>query len=163
MPRFRARLGGEDGFSLIELIVVIVIMGVAFMVLVGGTLVGVFYSDVQRKTADADTVIRALAEEVKGAPWSPTCSYDPAAFRPNLPAAAQEEVADGDFLIDIEIDCQSVADIAGLQKIALTIRYPDKPSVSQALPPVETATTVAANAIGIVERLEMLKREGSTS
>ena len=65
MLRARERLAGEGGFSLIELLVVIVIMGVAFIALIGGTLTGVVTSDIHRREAEAEIVLRRFAEEVK--------------------------------------------------------------------------------------------------
>ena len=73
MPRYRARLTGEGGFSLIELLVTLVIMGVAFTALIGGTLTGVLSSDLHRRAADAEIVLRHFAEDVKAGGFHENC------------------------------------------------------------------------------------------
>lgn len=50
---------------MIELLVTIVVMGIAFAVIVGGLGISILGSDVNRRQASAETVLRNFAEHVK--------------------------------------------------------------------------------------------------
>ena len=56
---------GEEGFSLVELMVTIAIVGIAFAALLGGLMTSVIVSSHQREQATADAVARSAAEWVK--------------------------------------------------------------------------------------------------
>jgi prepilin-type N-terminal cleavage/methylation domain-containing protein len=64
------RMAGEAGVTLIESLVSIAILGIAFAVFVGGMFTSILGSDVHRKQATAETVIRQYAEAVKSIGWS---------------------------------------------------------------------------------------------
>lgn len=69
---------GQEGLTLIELIVTLSIMGIAFVVVISGMFTSVVVSDVHRKQATANTLLRSLAESVKDAPYNGddvTCGY----------------------------------------------------------------------------------------
>lgn len=55
----------EDGFSLVELLVTIVIVGVTFSALLGGLITTITVSSLHRKQATADSVARSAAEWIK--------------------------------------------------------------------------------------------------
>ncbi|MEY2566188.1 MAG: hypothetical protein QOE35_717 [Actinomycetota bacterium] len=59
----------EHGSTLVELLVTIVIIGIAFAVIVGGMTTSIFASDVHRQQASAETVMRQFAETVKAATY----------------------------------------------------------------------------------------------
>lgn len=61
----RQRTDSEAGFSLPEVLVTIVIVGIAFTALLGGMITSITVSDLHRKQATADTVVRDAAEWVK--------------------------------------------------------------------------------------------------
>lgn len=71
--RERARL--EDGFSLPEILITILIVGIAFGAILGGMMTSITVSDLHRKQATADTVVRDAAERVK----NPGQTYKPCA------------------------------------------------------------------------------------
>jgi prepilin-type N-terminal cleavage/methylation domain-containing protein len=56
---------GEEGFTLTEILLTIVIVGIAFTALLGGMLVSITSSAYQRQQAIADTAVRDAAEVVK--------------------------------------------------------------------------------------------------
>lgn len=56
----------EQGLTLIELLVTVVVMGIAFLVIVGGLGMAIIASDIQSRQATAQTLARSAAEEVKG-------------------------------------------------------------------------------------------------
>lgn len=78
----RERLRGEAGSTLVELIVTIAIMGIAFTTLLGGTFTAVAASDRHRKAAAAGNVLASFAEAVKLAPYSATCDGYEASYTP---------------------------------------------------------------------------------
>lgn len=69
----RARL--EDGFSLPEVLLTILIVGIAFGAILGGMMTSITVSDLHRKQATADTIARDAAEKVK----DPGQAYKPCA------------------------------------------------------------------------------------
>ncbi|MDP9301138.1 MAG: type II secretion system GspH family protein, partial [Actinomycetota bacterium] len=58
-------LDAEEGFSLAEVLVTIVIVGVTFAALLGGLMTSISVSSLHRKQATADAVARSAAEWVK--------------------------------------------------------------------------------------------------
>lgn len=63
----------EAGSTLVELLVTLVILGIAFVTLLGGMFTAVNSSDRQRKQTVADSALRSFAEAVKAAPYDATC------------------------------------------------------------------------------------------
>jgi prepilin-type N-terminal cleavage/methylation domain-containing protein len=57
----------EAGFTLIEVIVTVAIMAISFVVIVGGLGTAILGSDISRRQATAQSVLRSSAEAVKGA------------------------------------------------------------------------------------------------
>src|SRR6266705_290990 len=64
-------LDSEEGFSLAEVLVTIVIVGVTFAALLGGLLTSISVSALHRKQATADAVARSAAEWVKDSVANP--------------------------------------------------------------------------------------------
>lgn len=56
---------GERGETLLEVLVAVVIMGVAVVAIVGGLYTGILMSDIHRKQATAGTVVRDYAESIE--------------------------------------------------------------------------------------------------
>ena len=73
----------ESGATLIEVLVAVVIMGIAFVVIVGGIGTAIIGSDLQRQRATADVALRTAAERIVGEiPYTPcatSADYVPAA------------------------------------------------------------------------------------
>ena len=63
----------EDGATLLEILMAVMVVGVAFVALLGGLGTSVISSDLHRKQAVAETTIRRYAEAVKQVQCSPTC------------------------------------------------------------------------------------------
>ncbi len=55
---------GESGSTLIEVLVAVVIMGIAFVVIVGGIGTAIIGSDLQKQKAGADVALRTAAEKL---------------------------------------------------------------------------------------------------
>jgi prepilin-type N-terminal cleavage/methylation domain-containing protein len=62
---------GDDGFSLAEVLVTVVIVGITFTALLGGLMTSIRVSDFQRTEATADAVARSAAEWVKDSVKNP--------------------------------------------------------------------------------------------
>jgi prepilin-type N-terminal cleavage/methylation domain-containing protein len=71
-PRYR-RARGETGLTLIEVLVTVVILGIAFVTVVGGMAVSIAGSDMHRKQAASQTVLRNLAEFMKAYEYVSAC------------------------------------------------------------------------------------------
>lgn len=65
---------GEAGSTLVELLVTLVILGIAFVTLLGGMFTAVTSSDRHRKQTVADSVLRSVAEAVKAAEYRDGCA-----------------------------------------------------------------------------------------
>lgn len=77
----------EAGYSLIEVLVTVVIVGIAFVVFVGGMGVAIIGSDRHRKVAVTQASIRSFAEAVKAASYvdcAPLSTYE-ASYSPTSP------------------------------------------------------------------------------
>jgi prepilin-type N-terminal cleavage/methylation domain-containing protein len=73
----------DEGLTLVELIVTVAILGIAFLAIVGGMTTSILASDIHRKESTAETVLRSYAEFLKKQPWpSPAC---PAAYPTAFP------------------------------------------------------------------------------
>jgi len=59
------RVNSEAGFSLAEVLVTVVIVGITFTAILGGLATAITVSDYHRKQATADTIARDAAEWVK--------------------------------------------------------------------------------------------------
>jgi prepilin-type N-terminal cleavage/methylation domain-containing protein len=68
----RARgVHAEKGFSLVEVLVTIVIVGITFSALLGGLITTITVSSLHRKQATADSVARSVAEWIKDSVANP--------------------------------------------------------------------------------------------
>ncbi|MEU3064312.1 type II secretion system protein [Streptomyces subrutilus] len=65
------RRRGEEGETLIEVLVAVVLMGVAFVAVLGGMGTAVISSVTQQELTGADSVVRNAAEKVVGDPYVP--------------------------------------------------------------------------------------------
>ncbi|WP_328314361.1 type II secretion system protein [Streptomyces sp. NBC_00442] len=69
-PRRPHRLRrGEEGETLVEVLVAVVLMGVAFVTILGGIGTAIISSVAQQKVTGADSVIRSAAEKVVADPY----------------------------------------------------------------------------------------------
>jgi Tfp pilus assembly protein PilV len=59
---YRARSALETGETLVELLVTIVIIGVAVVGIIGGLATAVFSSDAHRKDADSESIVQSYSE-----------------------------------------------------------------------------------------------------
>ena len=79
--------GEESGFTLVEVLVTVVIMGIAVVTLVGGMLSAVTASDLHRKDTVLATSLRAYAENIKSSVQQ-SCLQGAATFTATSPGPA---------------------------------------------------------------------------
>ncbi|MFJ3877663.1 type II secretion system protein [Streptomyces sp. NPDC090077] len=141
-PARRARLPrGEEGETLIEVLVAVVLIGVAFTAVLGGIGAAVAGSAAQRKVTGADAVARSAAEKVVGAPYAPCArGYETPAPPAGYTVTVEIEYWDG--VGAFGRSCPT-AD-TGVQKVTLTVR------------------TAGPHPVGDA-RLEVVKRESMLS
>jgi prepilin-type N-terminal cleavage/methylation domain-containing protein len=81
---------GEQGFSLVETVIAIAILGVIVAAMVGGLATTIATSDIHRQQAETNAVLVSAAEIIKGAAYSP-CQNPPyaanGALRPGWPSS----------------------------------------------------------------------------
>ncbi|MFF3171547.1 type II secretion system protein [Streptomyces sp. NPDC057900] len=141
-PRRRPRLRrGEEGETLIEVLVAVVLMGVAFVAILGGIGTAIISSVTQQKVTGADSVIRSAAEKVVSAPYV-SCASDYETPAPPDGYTVTVEIEYWDGVAAFGRPCPA-AD-TGVQKVTLTVH-------STGPRPVRDAT------------LEVVKRESMLS
>jgi prepilin-type N-terminal cleavage/methylation domain-containing protein len=138
----RARSSGsEDGYSLAEILVTIVIVGIAFSAVLGGLFTSIASSAYQRKQATADTLARDAAELVKNNAANPyvNCAGVSTYSMPSPPPGFQvfirvsppgveywkgSPIGSGPYAVDTDFQSSCPPDI-GLQRITIQARSND--------------------------------------
>ena len=67
MDRLRRSADREAGFTLVELLLAIAILGIGVVTVVGGMMTSIHVSDLGRRQAEGQVQLRAYAEAVAGA------------------------------------------------------------------------------------------------
>ncbi|WP_405755013.1 type II secretion system GspH family protein [Streptomyces sp. NBC_01411] len=136
-----SRRRGEEGETLVEVLIAVVLMGVAFVAILGGMGTAIISSVTQHKVTSADSVIRSAAEKVVSDPYmSCARSYETPAPPSGYTVTVTIEYWDG--VGSFGRPCPT-AD-TGVQKVSLTVH-------STGPHPVRDA------------RLEVVKRESMLS
>ena len=76
MTRIRSVLGSQGGVSLIELLITLLILSIAFLVILGGMTGAIVLSDLHRRQARAETILRQFSEAIKAADYMPCAGDD---------------------------------------------------------------------------------------
>ncbi|MFE5538944.1 prepilin-type N-terminal cleavage/methylation domain-containing protein [Streptomyces sp. NPDC056492] len=113
------RRRGEEGETLIEVLVAVVLMGVAFVTVFGGMGTAIISSVAQQKVTGADSVIRSAAEKVVGAPYV-SCASGYGTPTPPAGYTVTVEIEYWDGVGAFGPSCPT-AD-TGIQKVRLTVR-----------------------------------------
>lgn len=116
----------DAGFTLVEVLLAVAILGIGVLVIVGGMMTSIKVSDQGRRSAEALNYIRAYAESVAGETYK-TCatSTDYASYTP--PAAYSRSLVVSNWDAATKTfpgSCPAFPD-SGLQRITLTITAPD--------------------------------------
>lgn len=70
---FRVRLASDGGTSLIEILIAVMLMGVAFVSILGGMSTSILGSSLHREHAVSETIVRSVAEAIKHAGYETDC------------------------------------------------------------------------------------------
>jgi prepilin-type N-terminal cleavage/methylation domain-containing protein len=112
----------EAGFTLVELLLTVAILGVGMLVIVGGMMTSIQVSDLGRRQADGQTQLRAYAEAVAGATYV-NCATSYTTYTPPTGYTALLVVSYWDGTSAFVTTCPTPD--KGLQKITLTISTTD--------------------------------------
>ncbi|MFF4434500.1 type II secretion system protein [Streptomyces sp. NPDC001513] len=140
-PRHPRRRRGEQGETLVEALVAVVLIGVAFVAILGGIGTAIISSVTQQKVTSADSVIRSAAEKVISDPYV-SCASGYATPTPPAGYTVAVRIEYWDGVGAFGQSCPT-AD-TGVQKVTLTVH-------STGPRPVRDAT------------LEVVKRESMLS
>lgn len=112
----------EEGTTLVELLVAVAILGIAFVAVLGGMMTSVTASDVHRKQADGLALLTRNAELVKAAAYV-SCA-GPAAYEAALSVASgyTVSVTAVAFLDGAGFVATCPAPDPGIQRVSLTAR-----------------------------------------
>jgi prepilin-type N-terminal cleavage/methylation domain-containing protein len=120
--RHERRHDRESGVTLIELVVTVVIMGIAFVVIVGGMGTAILGADVQRQRAGADLAIRTAAETVAyqecAASYSPPAS---AGFSVTVTRVTYWDAVTNSFVASLPTCAENPPTDGGLQLVDLAV------------------------------------------
>ena len=128
----------EEGTTLVELLVAVAILGVAFVAVLGGMLTSVTASDVHRKQADGLALLTRNAELVKAVPYVPCAG--PAVYQAAL------SVASG-----FSVSVTAVAFLDGANFVS-TCTVPDPGIQKVSLRAETTSGTNSAETIDVIKR-----------
>ena len=124
----RVRGSKEHGVTLVELLVAVVIMGIAFVAILSAIGTAIIVSDVHKRQATAETVLQSWAETLKSVPYQANpgnaYNYDTLGLPPKAgytPAAAQVQ-CDGNLTTNaFDSPAAPPCSSPGLQQVTLTV------------------------------------------
>lgn len=109
----------DDGLTLVELLITVGIMGIAFVTLIGGMGAGFVGAATHRRQALAETYIRQYAEEMKAAPYASSYVV-PSGTAALMTASAVPNAFAADAPVVQATTCQSAGNCT--QVLVLTVR-----------------------------------------
>jgi type II secretory pathway pseudopilin PulG len=125
---------GERGESLIELLIALVIMGIAVVAIVGGIATSIIISDVHRKQATAGADVRSYAEAIQSEISASTSKYVDCGGPDDYKGYTPPDAADG-YRYNVTAvqywngtafvnGCSTDTD-TGVQRLSLQVKSPD--------------------------------------
>lgn len=112
----------DAGFSLVELMLAVAILGISALAIVGGMMTSIQVSDLGRRQAEGQTQVRAFAEAVAGAPYSTCATSYATSYAPPAGYGTSMTVAYWDGTSSFTSTCPTDT---GLQRVTLTVTADD--------------------------------------
>lgn len=112
----------DDGLTLVELLITVSVMGIAFVTLVGGMGTSFIGAATHRRQALAETYIRQYAEEMKAVPYASSYGV-PGAVASQMAASAVPNKFAADAPVVQTTTCLSAGNCT--QVVVLTVRSTD--------------------------------------
>jgi len=122
MRRTVLRRRDEAGFTLVELLLAVSILGIGVVAVVGGMMTSIQVSDLGRRQAEGQVALRAYAEAVAGVAYSSCAPSYSTTYSPPSGYAKSMTVAYWDGTSTFTSTCGSDK---GLQRVTLTITADD--------------------------------------
>jgi prepilin-type N-terminal cleavage/methylation domain-containing protein len=114
----------DAGFSLVETLVGIAILGVGVLTVVGGMMTSITVGDLDRRQADGQTALRTYAEAVVGDTYTGcTTSYPAAAF--SVPTGWTASMTVAYWSTATSTFTSTCGTDSGLQRVTLTVSATD--------------------------------------
>jgi prepilin-type N-terminal cleavage/methylation domain-containing protein len=126
----RVRRTDDGGFTLVEVLMSLLILGIAFSGILTGLATNAIGSNVHRKHTNAETALRSWAESVSQASYQTACttavtSYSAATLAVNLSGYTASPVTLVSTTAGSTAWGGSCTNAAALQKVTLTVTSPD--------------------------------------
>jgi prepilin-type N-terminal cleavage/methylation domain-containing protein len=122
MDLLRRRTGPEAGFTLVELLLAVSILGISAVAVVGGMMTSIQVSDLGRRQAEGQVQLRAYAEAVAGAPYTNCAAGYGTSFTPSAGYTATMTVTYWNGTSAFTSTCGTDS---GMQRVTLTISASD--------------------------------------
>lgn len=116
---------GQGGFTLVEMLLAVAILGVGVLTLVGGMMTSIHVSDLERRQADGQTALRAYAEAVSNDTYTDCATSYPAAGFTSPPGFTVTQTVTYWVPAGSSFSSTCPAPDAGLQRIRLTVTATD--------------------------------------
>ena len=115
-------INSEGGFTLVELLLAVAILGISAVAVVGGMMTSIQVSDLGRRQAEGQGEVRAYAEAVAGAAYADCASSYTTSYSPPAGYTATMTVAYWDGTSAFTSSCGTDT---GLQRVTLTVTATD--------------------------------------
>lgn len=114
----------DAGFSLVETLIAVAILGLGVVTVVGGMMTSITVSDLDRRQAEGQTALRAYAEAVAGDTYAGCASsYPAAAF--SLPSGWTAAMTVAYWSTATSTFAAACGTDSGLQRVTLTLTATD--------------------------------------